>query len=74
MLLSDIEAQSKWCPFVRVNGSNRLAGPDAFPSTDKDYHCIGTSCMAWRSPKSVEKHGNEEPGRHGYCGVAGRAD
>jgi hypothetical protein len=72
------EARRKWCPFVRVEGNNRLfnTATDGFVNTTPAFHCIGPECMAWRVLHfSHAKTGFEESlHEHGYCGLAGRPE
>lgn len=54
--MTEDEAKTKWCPFVRVDStaSNRVAF-DEFSAND-DPCCIGSACMAWRSKeRQVER-------------------
>lgn len=67
--MTEDEAKTKWCPFVRhANGSNG-AGVNRI-NWDRTYdyaNCIGSACMAWRwdSIKPLQ------PSRDGHCGLAG---
>lgn len=74
--MTEEEAKTKWCPFVRMHpgGYNASTHFDGMP--DQRYgRCIGSDCMAWRwhqvpagpPPYSVLKNSNE-----GYCGLAGK--
>ncbi|MDR3468514.1 MAG: hypothetical protein P4M07_21475 [Xanthobacteraceae bacterium] len=76
MLISETIARTKWCPMVRVDGDNRLHNTktDGFENSDKMYHCIAGSCMAWRQYQLSYARGGAEPEHHGYCGLAGRPD
>lgn len=61
--MTDDEAKTKWCPFVRLGGN---LGSDAAGSTwnrwpgDKDpydgSYCIGSACMAWRYTNKSAMH------------------
>lgn len=55
--MTEEEAKTKWCPFVRLGGpmqtegegttSNRWPGDDCTKPASV-YLCIGSACMAWR--------------------------
>lgn len=74
MLITEVQAKEKWCPFVRVQGANRVDNTltDGFQNTNASYHCIGAECMAWREFHLRFAHGDEPVEKHGYCGLAGR--
>jgi hypothetical protein len=80
MLLSETVARTKWCPFIRLDNSNRLfnTNTDGFENTNRMYHCIGSSCMSWREFHLSHIKGGLETGEkqepHGYCGLAGRPE
>lgn len=78
MLVTSSAARTKWCPFVRVENSNRdyamlMQGPE---SGDKLFRCIGDACMAWRQfhLSHVKSAEGEAVEAHGYCGLAGRPE
>lgn len=76
MLTTEMVARTKWCPMVRIDGDNRLHNllTDGFENSDKRYHCVGSSCMAWREFHLSHMRGGPEPEHHGYCGFAGRPE
>lgn len=79
MLLSQKVARTKWCPFVSLNGNNRLFNTqtDGFENSERMYHCIAGSCMAWREFHLSHVKGgigDEKADTHGYCGLAGRPE
>jgi len=77
MLTSEKVARTKWCPMVRIDGDNRLHNTltDGFENSDKMYHCVANSCMAWREYRlSHMRSGGSEPEHHGYCGLAERPE
>lgn len=78
MLISETLARKKWCPYVRVEGDNRLHNTmtDGFSNSEKMYHCIATDCMGWREFHLSHMKGSieGEPVHHGYCGYAGRPE
>ena len=66
-----------WCPFVRVEGGNRLLSSRnlGFDEEAGYQHCIGTKCMGWRPfMYSHVKGGDDAFEHHGYCGLAGRPE
>lgn len=75
---SETTARKKWCPFVRVEGSNRMHNTisDGFQNTSPVYHCIASQCMAWRELHLSHMKGMQHApeAAHGYCGLAGRPD
>lgn len=71
MLLTEEQAKTKWCPFVRLSGQ-----PNTFNRADPMEHlyCIASACMAWRwagyRPVPSQNVPNQNEA-HGYCGLAG---
>jgi len=69
MLLTEEEAKTKCCPFVRVPWQN---GGWAVNRDDRGSNCIASKCMAWRwgvdDPKTYE---GKAPG---FCGLAGKVE
>lgn len=82
MMLTEEEAKTKWCPFVRMvdlresdDTFNRVGPPAAL-------NCIASACMAWRwvmSPGERRRHPNgtdwiierePQPTTLGFCGLA----
>jgi hypothetical protein len=78
MLLTEKAARTKWCPSVRVQADNRHfnTNTDGFENSERMYHCIGRSCMAWREFRLSHTKGAmpAEADAHGYCGLAGRPE
>ena len=77
MLISEKNARQKWCPFVRIDNSNRIHNSltDGFQNSDRMYHCIAGDCMGWRQLHlSYLKGGETGVTSHGYCGYAGRPE
>jgi hypothetical protein len=91
MIVTESEAKEKWCPFSRVafpagESANRvsdvrlsMSGPDGeyFQRWQKDTHCIGSRCMAWRAQqRTIEDDFTVSPPHRsvtdtGYCGLSG---
>jgi len=63
MLVTEEEAKTKWCPFVRRNPVT-MHGPTNRPSHD-GYNCIGSECMLWE--KLSEEVGGDQ---RGQCGMS----
>lgn len=62
MAMSEDEARKRWCPHVRVHGSNALSS-DRMPEWS---YCIGSNCMMWQwaqLPQTPIKTSI------GYCGL-----
>lgn len=76
MRLTEQEARAKWCPFVRIEGNNRIYNTmtDGFDPVHLVQHCLGSLCMAWRTFQYSHMHGGGELQTHGYCGLAGRPE
>ena len=77
MFTSLEQARGKWCPFVRVEGSNRFNNTltDGFANTRGPYHCIADECMMWRGVHGHLKHGVQEAlSQHGYCGLSAKPE
>ena len=82
--MTEDEAKTKWCPFVRVMALDpRNGGNPAINRQDYDnFNCIGPACMAWRWNDTSEwiaraeaefrRTGRRIPKTDGYCGLAGR--
>ena len=77
MIVTEEQAKTKWCPFVRHHNAlfepcgNSLASMPNRETHPTFSKCIAYQCMAWRG--RLEQSGMDEPvykGR-GYCGLAG---
>lgn len=75
MRVTEKQARSMWCPFVRVEGSNRLLNnlTDGFDAEHRYQHCVGSTCMAWRVFGMSHMKGDDYEA-HGYCGLAGKPE
>ena len=73
MLLTEDEAKTKWCPFVRASiyeaADNDVSGNRAGPLRESGG-CIASACMAWRwgEPDLLDRP------RRGFCGLSGRPE
>jgi len=76
MRVTEQEARQKWCPFVRVDGDNRMINMKTagFDEEHMYHHCIGSDCMAWRPFAYSHVKGGGSFDHHGYCGIAGRPE
>ena len=87
--MTEDEAKTKWCPFVRFTTPYAAKAVD-FIATSVDEHwsnriddsrCIASDCMAWRwlnnKRTEFDEHGNSFTTSvdpiHGYCGLAGKS-
>ena len=59
-MMTEAEAKTKWCPFVRIAGVRHPAA-----------QCIASACMAWRWTMTPEEAKGNVNGPRGYCGLAG---
>lgn len=74
--MTEDEAKTKWCPFVRLVISD--IGEAKTDNRDFDYgdgtpSCIASECMAWRWKQEGIEHG--EPiynDTYGHCGLASK--
>jgi len=65
MLLTEEEAQQKWCPFATTSSisDNHASGIYDTRGESKGFTpCIASDCMAWRWSEGMF---------WGYCGLAG---
>lgn len=75
MVVTEEEAKTMWCPFVRAP----LSSGDTMAGVNADYTgarlgsrtgCIAAQCMAWRRHDSIKRDDGWHEG--GYCGLAGK--
>lgn len=69
--MTEDEAKTKWCPFVRFAGDEGIVSNRPVVTENDITLCIGSACMAWRIVK-FQMGANREPESHGYCGIAGQ--
>ena len=62
--MTEEEAKTKWCPMVRIDGSNMSMNIDD-GKADLLPTCVGSDCMMWRPLRG-------KFGYSGYCGLAGK--
>lgn len=77
-MMTEEEAKTKWCPFVRASGADgewHTNRPSIADVEAKGFDlCCGSACMAWRweiAPEEVEPEWGR-PNPTGYCGLAGK--
>lgn len=81
--MTEDEAETKWCPFVRtvvVGIDSEIIGPfnrdDTTPGRTQDIIeralCIGSTCMAWRWDVGDDEKVIPERSLDGHCGLAGK--
>lgn len=81
--MTEGEAKTKWCPFVRYPcGYKAINRPTSAIGDDGNRgSCIGSECMAWRwkvTPQQVTEAWRDEPehtritSSDGFCGLAGK--
>ena len=65
-MLTEEQAQTKWCPLVRVSqGPNRPQRIDE-DTTESHLNCLASNCMFWRW-----SHQDNDGTPTGFCGGAG---
>ena len=73
--MTEDEAKTKWCPFVRLYNDEEGSWDNRGNSWHNQF-CIASDCMAWRSIFKPDWSNTEltyldkEDG--GYCGLAGK--
>jgi len=82
-MITEVEAKTKWCPFIRVGlvtgkeGAEQLFPPaNTLIDGTRLGACAGSECMAWRwEMVSASQLGTIRiPSKEtGYCGLAGEA-
>lgn len=81
--MTEDEAKTKWCPFVRFHVEGKAPSFTVAPNREqRGTRCIGSACMAWRehtghveateqgSDGYAYKH-TQKVVRVGFCGLAG---
>jgi hypothetical protein len=63
-VMTEDQAQSKWCPFARMLDRTGSAGYNRGPDPALWTKCVASQCMAWRWRTLPEVPGD------GYCGLA----
>jgi len=66
-MITEDEAETKWCPLANAHGDSMLRGVKR--DADRNWQhtlCIGSACMAWRWSKEDEAIAS------GYCGAFGQ--
>lgn len=78
--MTEEEAKTKWCPFVRFTSPTERAGWDwnrhkshKGPNGEMLAFCLASKCMAWRWAKATDYDGEVlVSDLDGYCGLAGK--
>lgn len=74
--MTEDEAKTKWCPFVRSGDRGAIYQDTAKGDVAPGIACIGSVCMAWRTvPKPEQVGANPYIMRtifDGFCGLAGK--
>ena len=77
--MTEEEAKTKWCPFVRLHGGDMSFNRYGAGETPPMGLCIGSACMAWRwvvdeigNPRVFATQTLGEEVRLGSCGLAGK--
>lgn len=76
-MLTEEEAKTKWCPFVRLTraGTGSIVN-NRGKWSDNINRCIASQCMAWRIGKEKAKPQRAgyptEYENTGFCGLAGK--
>lgn len=63
-LVTEAEAYTKWCPFVKAEAEKGYANNRASSAS----HCCASACMFWRWSKQ-DTGPSDQP--TGFCGAAG---
>lgn len=81
MLITDKEAQTKWCPMVRFANGTEATNCTVNVGRER-FECIGSDCVMWRwsgthAKRHITVNGQPEllqspETRQGYCGLAGK--
>ena len=68
--MTEEEAKTKWCPHVRITGSN--TSDNTYEKLNKEVCCIASDCMMWKWINRTEYQDNENVpnSERGYCGLA----
>jgi hypothetical protein len=76
--MTEDEAKTKWCPFVRtpmkIRDNFYVANQVTIDGQTDGPKCIGSACMAWRFRQVGEPTDgiNAPYTHHGFCGLAGK--
>ena len=79
-MMTEAEARKKWCPHIRISGTDRQSAMTNRCDTPTMTCCIASECMAWRwGPSTRWEHdadGNPTKAiledSRGYCGLGGK--
>lgn len=73
--MTESEAQTKWCPFTRVEAGSGSFSVNRSAYDKASLTCIASACMAWRWTIANNAHPMMEPlytpsTTDGRCGLA----
>ena len=71
--MTEEEARTKWCPFVRIGGHRSTYNRDEDGTVIDAALCVASSCMAWREDGAVREMDAAAVFRtiaSGRCGLA----
>ena len=78
MLVTEQEAEEKWCPHTIIEGSPSSYNRNSWGAEPKIAGCIGSRCMSWRWATDplvnfvANGHATNIKTEYGYCGLAGK--
>lgn len=71
MLITEEEAKKKWCPELRLDGSNASMLDTGYVVYESSP-CIVSGCMMWRWSNKIPYESGKKVAKKGYCGLGGK--
>lgn len=69
--MTEDEAKTKWCPFVRLHIEGRAPSFTVAPNREqRGTHCIASACMAWRTRHQWLDNAQQNPDWVSYAPYA----